>query len=109
MDVKSKVVKMGFADAKESEKQLNEVLKTIENFVGYTIVNNGQHSSVIIFYGDENNSIIPQVKIVEYSVNDTAKSEQIINDALKGIEPISLDIATPADGNRLIILYDISD
>lgn len=109
MTVTAKVIKMGFADAKEAEKKLNEVLKTIENFVGYNIVNNGQHSSVIIFSGDENNSIIPQVKIIEYSVNDAAKSEEIINEALKDIEPISLDIATPADGNRLIVLYDISE
>lgn len=109
MTVTAKVIKMGFADAKAAEKKLNEVLKTVENFVGYNIVNNGQHSSVIIFSGDENNSIIPQVKIIEYSVNDAAKSEEIINEALKGIEPISLDIATPADGNRLIVLYDISE
>ena len=109
MTVTAKVIKMGFADAKAAEKKLNEVLKTIENFVGYNIVNNGQHSSVIIFSGDENNSIIPQVKIIEYSVNDAAKSEEIINEALKDTEPISLDIATPADGNRLIVLYDISD
>lgn len=109
MTVTAKVIKMGFADAKAAEKKLNEVLKTVENFVGYNIVNNGQHSSVIIFSGDENNSIIPQVKIIEYSVNDAAKSEEIINEALKDIEPISLDIATPADGNRLIVLYDISE
>lgn len=109
MTVTAKVIKMGFADAKAAEKKLNEVLKTVENFVGYNIVNNGQHSSVIIFSGNENNSIIPQVKIIEYSVNDAAKSEEIINEALKGIEPISLDIATPADGNRLIVLYDISE
>lgn len=104
-----KVIKMGFADAKEAEKKLNEILKNVENFAGYTIVNNGQHSSVIIFSGDENKSIIPQVKIVEYSVNDPALAEETINKALEGIEPISFDIATPADGNRLIILYDISE
>jgi len=109
MTVTSKVIKMAFADAKESEKKLNEILKNVKNFIGYNIVNNGHHSSVIIFTGDENNSIIPQVKVIEYSVNDTAKSEQIINEALKDIEPISLDIATPADGNRLIVLYDIGE
>lgn len=109
MAVTSKVIKMGFADPKEAEKQLNEILKNVENFVGYKIVNNGHHSSVIIFSGDENNSIIPQVKIVEYSVTDTAEAEKVINEALKDIEPISLDVATPLDGNRLIILYDIGD
>jgi hypothetical protein len=100
---------MGFADAKEAEKKLNEILKNVENFVSYNIINNGHHSSVVIYSGDENKSIIPQVKIVEFSVNDTAKAEEVINEALNGIEPISLDIATPADGNRLIILYDISE
>ena len=109
MAVTSKVIKIGFADAKKAEKQLNEILKDVENFVGYKIVNNGHHSSVIIFSGDENNSIIPQVKIVEYSVTDTAEAEKVINEALKDIEPISLDVATPIDGNRLIILYDIGD
>ena len=109
MAVTSKVIKIGFADAKEAEKQLNEILKDVENFVGYKIVNNGYHSSVIIFSGDENNSIIPQVKIVEYSVTNTAEAEKVINEALKDIEPISLDVATPLDGNRLIILYDIGD
>ncbi len=105
----TKVIKVGFADAKAAEKMLNEALKEVKNFVGYKIVNNGHHSSVIIFSGDENNSIIPQVKIVEYSVTNTTEAEKAINEALKDIEPISLDIATPLDGNRLIILYDIGD
>ena len=109
MTVTSKVIKMGFADTKAAEKQLNEVLKEVKNFVGYKIVNNGHHSSVIIFSGDENNSIIPQVKIVEYSVTNTAEAEKAINEALKDIEPISMDIATPADGNRLVILYDAGE
>ena len=109
MAVTSKVIKMGFADPKEAEKQLNEELKKVKDFVGYKIVNNGHHSSVIIFSGNENNSIIPQVKIVEYSVTDTAEAEKAINETLKDIEPISLDIATSLDGNRLIILYDIGD
>ena len=109
MNVTSKVLKIGFADAKAAEKVLNEALKEVKNFVGYKIVNNGHHSSVIIFSGDENKSVIPQVKIVEYSVTDTAEAEKAINKALEDIEPISLDVVTPADGNRLIILYDIGD
>lgn len=109
MVVTSKVIKMGFADAKAAEKQLNEILKNVQNFVSYKIVNNGHHSSVIIFSGNENKSVIPQVKIVEYSVTDTAEAEKTINEVLKDIEPISMDVVTPADGNRLIILYDIGE
>ena len=109
MAITSKVIKMGFADTKTAEKQLNEILKDVENFVSYKIINNGHHSSIIIFSGDENNSVIPQVKIVEYSVTNTAEAEKIINEALKDIEPISMDVVTPADGNRLVILYDIGD
>lgn len=109
MVVTSKVIKMGFADAKAAEKQLNEILKNVQNFVSYKIVNNGHHSSVIIFSGNENKSVIPQVKIVEYSVTDTAEAEKTINEVLKDIEPISMDVVTPADGNRLVILYDIGE
>jgi len=109
MIVTSKVIKMGFADTKAAEKQLNEILKDVENFVGYKIVNNGHHSSIIIFSGDENKSVIPQVKIVEYSVTDAAEAEKAINEALKDIEPISMDVVTPADGNRLVILYDVGE
>lgn len=109
MTVTSEVIKIGFANVKEAEKQLNEALKSVKNFVGYKIVNNGHHSSVIIFSGDENNSIIPQVKIVEYSVTDTAEAKKAIDAALEDIEPISLDVATALDGNRLIILYDIGE
>ena len=108
MAITSKVIKIGFADAKEAEKKLNEVLKTIENFVGYNIVNNGHNSSVIIFMDAdaEGDAIIPQVKIIPYSVTNPEEAEKVINEALKDIEPIKLDVATPIDGNRLIILYD---
>lgn len=109
MAIESTVIKVGFADVKEAEKKLNEELKKLENlFIGYRVVNNGQHSSVVIFYDKDSSSeaLIPQVKIVEYSVTDTKEAKRVIDEALKGIEPISLDVATPIDGNRLIILYD---
>lgn len=108
MAVTSKVIKIGFADAKDAEKKLNEILKTVENFIGYNIVNNGHHSSVIIFMDAdaEGDKIIPQVKIIPYSIANPEEAEKIINEALKDIEPIRLDVATPIDGNRLIVLYD---
>ena len=108
MAVTSKVIKIGFADAKEAEKKLNEVLKTIENFVGYNIVNNGHNSSVIIFMDAdaEGDAIIPQVKIIPYSITNPTESEKIIDEELKDIDPVRLDVATPIDGNRLIVLYD---
>jgi len=109
MAVTSKVIKIGFADAKDAEKKLNEVLKTVKDFIGYNIVNNGHHSSVIIFMDADNTEaekIIPQVKIVPYSITDPTEAEKAINEALKDIDPVRLDVATPIDGNRLIILYD---
>lgn len=109
MAVTSKVIKIGFADAKDAEKKLNEVLKTVENFIGYNIVNNGHHSSVIIFMDADaasDNKIIPQVKIIPYSITNPEEAEKTINEVLKDIDPIRLDVATPIDGNRLIILYD---
>jgi hypothetical protein len=108
MAVTSKVIKIGFADAKDAEKKLNEILKNIENFIGYNIVNNGHNSSVIIFMGTdaEDNKVTPQVKIIPYSITNPEEAEKTINEALKGIEPIRLDVATPIDGNRLIVLYD---
>ena len=111
MAVTSKVIKIGFADAKEAEKNLNEILKTVENFIGYNIVNNGHHSSIIIFMDPdaEGDPIAPQVKIIPYSVTNPEEAEKAINEALKDIEPIRLDVATPIDGNRLIVLYDTND
>lgn len=108
MTVTSKVINIGFADAKDAEKKLNEVLKNVENFIGYNIVNNGHHSSVIIFMDSESEGtdIIPQVKIIPYPIANPEEAEKIIDEALKGIEPIRLDVATPIDGNRLIVLYD---
>ena len=106
--ITSKVIKIGFADAKDAEKKLNEILKTVKNFIGYNIVNNGHHSSVIIFMSTdaEDNKVTPQVKIIPYSIANPEEAEKIINEALKSIEPIKLDVATPIDGNRLIVLYD---
>ena len=109
MAVTSKVINIGFADAKDAEKKLNEVLKTVKDFIGYNIVNNGHHSSVIVFMDADNTEaekIIPQVKIVPYSITDPTEAEKAINEALKDIDPVRLDVATPIDGNRLIILYD---
>lgn len=103
----SRVIKMGFADAKVAEKKLNEELKKVKGFVNYQIINNGHHSMVIIFCDEETNSIeTPSVKIIEVSITNPEEAEKTINEALKDIEPISLDIATPTDGNRLIVLYD---
>lgn len=109
MSVTSEVVKISFADPKEAEKKLNEVLKNVKNFVSYVIVNNGHNSSIIIFSGDENKSITPQVKIVEYSITDPAEAKKVIDKALEDIEPISMDVVTPIDGNRLVILYSLED
>jgi hypothetical protein len=108
MAVTSKVIKIGFADAKDAEKKLNEVLKNVENFIGYNIVNNGHHSSVIIFMNPdaEGDKITPQVKIVPYSITNPEEAEKTINEVLKDIDPVRLDVATPIDGNRLVILYD---
>lgn len=108
MAVTSKVIKIGFADAKDAEKKLNEILKTVENFIGYNIVNNGHHSSVIIFMNPdaEGDKITPQVKIVPYSITNPEEAEKTINEVLKDIDPVRLDVATPIDGNRLVILYD---
>lgn len=108
MAVTCKVVKIGFADIEEAEKRINDILRKETNFIDYRIVNNGCHSSIIIFSGDTNKSITPQVKIVEYSL-DSIRSEEIINDAMKDIMPIRIDIVTPLDGNRLVILYDAND
>jgi methyl coenzyme M reductase subunit D len=108
MTVTSKVINIGFADAKDAEKKLNEILKNIENFIGYNIVNNGYHSSVIIFMSTdaEGNKVTPQVKIIPYSVTNPEEAEKTINEVLKDIDPVRLDVATPIDGNRLVILYD---
>ena len=106
--MKSKIIKVGFSDIKEAEAKLNEELKKVENFVGYQVVNNGQHSAVIVFTDDnlDNDPIIPQVKIVEFGLNATEETEKALDEALKDIDPVRFDIATPIDGDRLIILYD---
>lgn len=106
--MKTKIIKVGFSDIKEAEAKLNEELKKVENFVGYQVVNNGQNSAVIVFTDDnlDNDPIIPQVKIVEFGLNGTEETENALNEALKDIDPVRFDIATPIDGDRLIILYD---
>ena len=108
MTIKSIVIKVGFADVKEAEKKINEELKSIKGFTNYIIVNNGQHSSIILFYDEKaaGDPIMPQVKIIEYSITDIDEAQKAIDEALEGIEPISIDVATPIDGNRLIVLYD---
>lgn len=105
--MKTQIVKVGFADVKDAEAKLNDVLKKVVNFVGYQIVNNGQNSAVVIFTDEnlDNDPIIPQVKIVEVGLDDE-DAEKILDEALKDIDPIRFDIATPIDGDRLIILYD---
>lgn len=70
-----------------------------------SIVNNGQHSSVVIFCDEENTSVTPQVKIIEFSVTDTEEAKKTIDKALEGLDIISVDVATPIDGNRLVVLY----
>lgn len=106
--MKTKIIKVGFSDIKEAEAKLNEELKKVENFVGYQVVNNGQNSAVIVFTDDnlDNDPIIPQVKIVEFGLNGTEETEKALDEALKDIDPVRFDIATPIDGDRLIILYD---
>lgn len=103
--MKSFVIKVGFANVKEAEKKLNEELKKIENFVSMKIVNNGQHSSAVVFCDEENTSVTPQVKIIEFSVTDTTEAKKTIDKALEGLDIISVDVATPIDGNRLVVLY----
>ena len=103
--MKSFVIKVGFANVKEAEKKLNEELKKIENFVSMKIVNNGQHSSAVVFCDEENASVTPQVKIIEFSVTDTTEAKKTIDKALEGLDIISVDVATPIDGNRLVVLY----
>lgn len=105
----SHVIKVGFANVREAEKMLNEELKKIENFSSMKIVNNGHHSSAIVFCDDSNSSVTPQVKIIEFSVTDTAEAKKMIDKALEGLDIINIDVATPIDGNRLVVLYAASD
>lgn len=109
--MKCKVVKIGFADVKEAEVRLNEELKKIEHFVSLKIVNNGHHSSAVIFYDTEGagESITPQAKIVEFSITDTLEAQKVIDNAIEGLDIINIDVATPIDGNRMVILYDASE
>lgn len=111
MSYASKMYPINFADPKEAENQLNAILAKVEKFIGYNIVNNGHNSSIIIFTDAESEAdeVKPQVKIVSYSITNTEEAEKAINEALKDIKPIRLDVATPIDGNRLIILYDTAE
>jgi hypothetical protein len=128
----TKVINIPYADSSEAEKQVNDILKNVTNFSGIKIVNNGCNSMLMVFMndhaddqevtdndnenqdatedeGESTGEVIPQVKIVEFSLTETSETEKIVNEALKDIEPITMDVITPFDGNRLIIVYNSAE
>lgn len=105
--MKSLIINIGRADITEIEKQVNAKLATVEKFSSIKLTFNGHNNIAVVLYDDAKSTITkPQVKLVQFSINDTVEAAKTIDAALEGLDVISVEPTAIIDMDRLLIVYD---
>lgn len=108
--MKSLIINIGRADISEIEKQVNAKLATVEKFSSIKLTFNGHNNIAVVLYDDAKSTITkPQVKLVQFSINDAVEAAKTIDDALEGLDVVSVEPTTIIDMDRLLIVYDAKD
>lgn len=105
--MKSLIINIGRADISEIEKQVNAKLATVEKFSSIKLTFNGHNNIAVVLYDDAKSTITkPQVKLVQFSINDTVEAAKTIDAALEGLDVISVEPTAIIDMDRLLVVYD---
>lgn len=105
--MKSLIINIGRADISEIEKQVNEKLATVEKFSSIKLTFNGHNNIAVVLYDDAKSTITkPQVKLVQFSINDAVEAAKTIDAALEGLDVVSVEPTAIIDTDRLLIVYD---
>lgn len=108
--MKSLIINIGHADITEIEKQVNAKLATVEKFSSIKLTFNGHNNIAVVLYDDAKSTITkPQVKLVQFSINDTVEAAKTIDAALEGLDVISVEPTAIIDMDRLLVVYDAKD
>lgn len=108
--MKSLIINIGRADIAEIEKQVNAKLDTVEKFSSIKLTFNGHNNIAVVLYDDAKSTITkPQVKLVQFSINDTVEAAKTIDAALEGLDVISVEPTAIIDMDRLLVVYDAKD
>lgn len=108
--MKSLIINIGRADIAEIEKQVNAKLATVEKFSSIKLTFNGHNNIAVVLYDDAKSTITkPQVKLVQFSINDTVEAAKTIDAALEGLDVISVEPTAIIDMDRLLVVYDAKD
>lgn len=108
--MKSLIINIGRADITEIEKQVNAKLATVEKFSSIKLTFNGCNNIAVVLYDDAKSTITkPQVKLVQFSINDTVEAAKTIDAALEGLDVISVEPTAIIDMDRLLVVYDAKD
>lgn len=108
--MKSLIINIGRADISEIEKQVNEKLATVEKFSSIKLTSNGHNNIAVVLYDDAKSTITkPQVKLVQFSINDTEEAAKTIDAAIADLEVISIEPTAVIDMDRLLVVYDAKD
>lgn len=105
--MKSLIINIGSADISEIEKQVNAKLATVEKFSSIKLTFNGHNNIAVVLYDDAKSTITkPQVKLVQFSINDAVEAAKTIDAALEGLDVVSVEPTAIIDTDRLLIVYD---
>lgn len=105
--MKSLIINIGRADISEIEKQVNAKLATVEKFSSIKLTFNGHNNIAVVLYDDAKSTITkPQVKLVQFSINDAVEAAKTIDAALEGLDVISVEPTAIIDMDRLLVVYD---
>lgn len=107
--MKSILINIGHGDITEVEKDINEQIKDLKNFVSIKTTFNGQNTMAMVFYeGEESKIKKPAVKIIEFPVTPVLKEtwEKEIDSKLEELKNIDIESACIVDMNHLIVVYD---
>ena len=108
--MKSLIINIGRADISEIEKQVNAKLATVEKFSSIKLTFNGHNNIAVVLYDDAKSTITkPQVKLVQFSINDAVEAAKTIDAALEGLDVVSVEPRAIIDMDRLLIVYDAKD
>ena len=108
--MKSLIINIGRADISEIEKQVNAKLATVEKFSSIKLAFNGHNNIAVVLYDDAKSTITkPQVKLVQFSINDAVEAAKTIDAALEGLDVVSVEPTAIIDMDRLLIVYDAKD
>ena len=108
--MKSLIINIGRADISEIEKQVNAKLANVEKFSSIKLTFNGHNNIAVVLYDDAKSTITkPQVKLVQFSINDAVEAAKTIDAALEGLDVVSVEPTAIIDMDRLLIVYDAKD